>query len=359
MKTTVEHDIDFNKPGDSRWDVTFRWEKDDGSKGSFILPVFVYNHGDGPSVMLSGGVHGDEYEGPSALLDMIAGDAFKDVAGRLIVAPVMNPPALTNNSRRSPIDDQDMNRSFPGGLNGSPTDAIAHFASTVLIPEIDFLFDLHAGGHIDLVPPSIMTLAIEDKDLVQRSIEAIDASGLPVIMLPDVLGQEGMFDAEAMRQGKVFGCAELGGGGELTAESFKITQTAVRNLLRYTGSLSGEQESILWRGSTTQRYVRQDADELFVETPIAGLFIPERSIGDTVHKGDVVGRIVSTEDSNPKTHTVKASTDGYIYFLSAGGHVEEGREVVALARDIGRDALLAYHETELKPSNRRSFADVD
>ena len=58
----------------------------------------------------------------------------------------MNAPALMDSSRVSPLDQITMNRAFPGDADGGPTQMLAHFIETRLLPLCDAAIDLHSGG---------------------------------------------------------------------------------------------------------------------------------------------------------------------------------------------------------------------
>ena len=70
----------------------------------------------------------------------------KDIKGRLVILPSANFPAAMAGQRTSPIDDGNLNRSFPGNPEGTITEQIAHFIEHVLLPTFDYSFDFHSGG---------------------------------------------------------------------------------------------------------------------------------------------------------------------------------------------------------------------
>ena len=71
-------------------------------------------NGDGPTVLFTGGVHGDEYEGRSRSRASPATLDPAEIQGRVIMMPAVNVPAVLNDTRLSPVDDRDLNRCFPG-----------------------------------------------------------------------------------------------------------------------------------------------------------------------------------------------------------------------------------------------------
>ena len=61
--------------------------RDDSGWGTVPVPVVVVANGTGPTVLLTAGNHGDEYEGQVALLDLARQLRAEDVQGRVILLP--------------------------------------------------------------------------------------------------------------------------------------------------------------------------------------------------------------------------------------------------------------------------------
>lgn len=331
IQAQIHHDIDFERQGFQLAHADISWCSNTVEIGSFQLPVYVANNGPGARLLLSGGVHGDEYEGPLALWEMLRAGDFNEVQGQLIVIPAMNPPALAANQRRSPLDGQDMNRSFPG-KSDSPTDVITRFISTNVIPRVDAVFDLHAGGEVEFIAPSIMTMLHNDQALLSNALEALYASGLPVVLATKEFDAHGMIDVEATRQGKIFGCAELGSVGASTPASVEWTKSAIRNLLRHFNLLDGLPETIVWRGSSKRHVITLTESVQTVIAHSCGLFRPTVSVGDSVFSGDVLGLLCPVLEPNQQEIEVKAPCDGFVYALGAGRSMEKGDLLATLGR---------------------------
>lgn len=81
-----------------------------------MLPVHVFDAEEpGPTAIVQGGIHGDEVAGVHALAELLEQD-YRPRRGRLIVVPVMNPPAYRARMRAAP-DGLDLNRCFPGNAS--------------------------------------------------------------------------------------------------------------------------------------------------------------------------------------------------------------------------------------------------
>lgn len=77
------------------------------------LPVHVFEADEpGPTAIIEAGIHGDEVAGVHALAELLE-EGARPSRGRLLIIPVMNPPAYRARQRAAP-GGLDLNRCFPG-----------------------------------------------------------------------------------------------------------------------------------------------------------------------------------------------------------------------------------------------------
>src|ERR1700737_3187218 len=69
----------------------------------------------GLGLVAFGSNHGNEYEGPIALKHLVREIRLEDVAGRILVVPVLNPSAFHAGTRESADDGVNLNRAFVDG----------------------------------------------------------------------------------------------------------------------------------------------------------------------------------------------------------------------------------------------------
>lgn len=100
---------------------------------------------DGPTILLMGGVHGDETNGVAIVRDIIRKKYNKPKRGTIICIPVFNVFGYLNQSREFP-DGRDLNRMFPGSANGSLASQFAHQFTKEIAPVVDYVLDFHTGG---------------------------------------------------------------------------------------------------------------------------------------------------------------------------------------------------------------------
>ena len=129
-----------------------------------MIPITQFKNGDGPSAILTGANHGDEYEGPIALFNLSARTNIDDIQGRAIIIPAMNYPAFQSGDRVSPIDDINLNRTFPGKPDGTVTQIIADYFSRTLLPISEYVLDIHSGGKTLDCLPFAASHVLDDKN---------------------------------------------------------------------------------------------------------------------------------------------------------------------------------------------------
>lgn len=259
--------------------------RDDSAWGSVMIPVTVVKNGSGPTALLTGANHGDEYEGPLALLDLALNLEPSDIHGRVVIVPAFNYPAFRAGTRTSPIDRGNMNRSFPGKPDGTITEKIADYFNRVLLPEADVVVDFHSGGKTLDFLPFACAHVLEDKQQQTACVAAVEAFNAPYSMMLLEIDSVGMYDTAVEDQGKIFVTTELGGGGTASARSIGIAKKGVRNVLKHAGIMDGDLEV-----ASTVMLDMPDGD-CFVFSEDDGVIEPTKDLGDTVTVGDVVARV--------------------------------------------------------------------
>ncbi len=261
------------------------YSRDDSAWGSIMIPVSVIANGEGPTALLTGANHGDEYEGPVALQDLALYLDPASIQGRVIIVPAFNYPAFRAARRTSPIDGGNLNRAFPGRPDGNVTEKIADYFNRSLVPQADYVLDIHSGGKtLDFVPFAAAHI-LEDKAQQAACVAAMQAFNAPYSMMLLEIDAVGMYDSAVEEQGKVFVSTELGGGGTLSARSVAVARKGVRNFLIHAGILRAEpvvEESINLDMPDGDCYVFSEHD---------GLLEPVVDLGQPVHRGDVIARV--------------------------------------------------------------------
>lgn len=275
--------VDFAKQGLHAGHLRLPYSHDRSGYGFIPVPVAMLNSGEGPTLLLTGGNHGDEYEGPIALMKFVRRLADLKVAGRLIIIPALNFPAVMNASRTSPIDGGNLNRVFPGKRNGTLTEMIAHYLETVLFPMVDVAFDLHAGGASTNYLPTLLAAWPADDARKPQYSRLVDCIGAPRTLVMDLLGEDRTFAAAAERHGILFFCGEFGGHAVCNLDGLRIAEQSIERLMAGLGMVDGPSH-----GNGTQVYAVQ-GHQHYIFAPQDGIFEPAFRLGDQIAAGQIAG----------------------------------------------------------------------
>jgi len=227
--------VDFDKPGRQAGFVMFPHSPHDDAWGVTRLPIGIIANGTGPTVILEGGNHGDEYEGSITVSELIRDLDPARVNGRLILMPANNVHACTAARRTSPVDGVNLNRAFPGDPRGTITQQIAAYLTDHIFPMGDAFLDLHSGGSSLQILPSAIIEPVEDARHYARNVAAVRAFGAPNTVVIGNLGDPRTATATACRAGLTTVGTEMRGGGTVSLDALDICRRGVRNVLAHLG----------------------------------------------------------------------------------------------------------------------------
>ncbi|WP_371824700.1 N(2)-acetyl-L-2,4-diaminobutanoate deacetylase DoeB [Paracoccus sp. MA] len=320
--------VDFAAPGVHHGFLRLPHSRDDAAWGSVMTPITVVNNGEGPTALLTGANHGDEYEGPIALFDLAATVRAEDVTGRIIIVPAMNYPAFAAGTRTSPIDRGNLNRSFPGRPDGTVTQKIADYFQRVLLPMADVVLDFHSGGKtLDFLPYCAAHI-LPDKRQEAAAFDLVRAFGAPWSVRMLEIDAVGMYDTAAEEMGKVFVTTELGGGGTASARTAGIARRGLRNLLVAAGVMRGEVAA-----QPTRWLDMPDAD-CFTFAEDGGLIEFLADLGDAVEQGQPVARIFPVARTGLAPVAVHARRGGLMMARHFPGIVKPGDCVAVIGEEV-------------------------
>ncbi|MBL8710500.1 MAG: N(2)-acetyl-L-2,4-diaminobutanoate deacetylase DoeB [Rhodospirillaceae bacterium] len=323
--------VDFERDGVQHGFLRLPHSRDDSAWGAIMIPITVARNGDGPTALLTGANHGDEYEGPVALMDLAASIDPAQISGRVIVVPAMNYPAFRSATRTSPIDRGNLNRLFPGRPDGTVTEKIADYFQRTLLPMADLVLDIHAGGKTLDFLPFCCAHRLPDAKQEAACVAAMRAFNAPYSMMLLEIDNAGMYDTAAEAMGRTFISTELGGGGTATARSIAIARRGVANVLRHAGILGGGIE----RGRTIQ--LDMPSGDCFTVSEVDGLVEPCLDLGETVRAGAAIARVWPLDRTGMRPVEYRASLDGVLAGRHFPGLVKAG-DCLAVTASVLRES---------------------
>lgn len=295
MKTSSFH------PGDYSRGQKHSLELDVGHSGIQLPILLVRGSHEGAALVVTAGIHGDEYEGVRAIFDVVETLDPAAMRGDLIAVPVANPPAFWAGTRRSPLDGVNLARIFPGAPDQGPSDAIAHTLARQVIAQADFYLDLHSAG-VALLMPTMVGYNANDS----RGRAAAECFGAPVTWSHPTIAP-GRTISFAHERGIPWLYTEARGAGRIHPYDLDVFRNGVTNLMRHLRILPGEPAS----PGTIETRLHGDGDiEAGLLCQREGFFIPAVELLQTVTESQELGRTVNLHGETVETY--RATSDGVI-----------------------------------------------
>ena len=332
--------LDFDRLGKQQGFLQVPYSHNLGGWANVFIPTTVVARGKGPTVLVLGGNHGDEYQGQIAAMKLARELTPATVTGRIILIPSLNFPAARAATRLSPLDGMNMNRAFPGQPEGAVTSQIAHFLTTVLFPMSDVVIDIHSGGRsMEFVPCAHMHL-VADRDQRARMFAAMLAWNSDFAFLYADIAGTGLLPVEAENQGKLVVTTEMGGGECIPADVHRLTQSGLRNVLIHVGALKGREQTRasldLPPAVLTQALNRED----YLLAPESGVFEIAVDLGGKVKRGQTVGFIHHLERPDRAPESIVAQSTGYLITMRAPCLTQQGDCVAVIAQRANAKEVL-------------------
>ncbi|MBM3571945.1 MAG: N-alpha-acetyl diaminobutyric acid deacetylase DoeB [Alphaproteobacteria bacterium] len=296
-----------------------------------MVPVTTIRNGEGPTVLLAAGAHGDEYEGPVVLMKLARDLRPEAIRGRVIIVPALNLPALAAGRRHSPIDGKAISACFPGARQGTITEAIAYFLRDELVDRADIVVDLQSGGRSMIFLPHIAAAHLEDPEPMTRALAALRAFGAPVGLLRRDLDQDGTLASAVGAGAKLYFATGLGGGAMVSPDTVTIAETGIGNLLKHFGVMDGDIVPPRAQGRGDTRLMQLAGADGLAITGDVGIYEPFTEIGDAVEASQPLGQVHFVEDPDRRPRQVLSWRAGTVLGRRVPGRVERGDCVAVIA----------------------------
>ena len=292
--------------------------------------LVVKGEENGPVLVVSGGVHGDEYEGPLTIINLYKELKTEDIKGTFIGLVVANVPAFESGTRCSPIDGLNLARIFPGNINGSITEKIAFWMGESLIKQSDYYIDLHSSGS-DMEMPQMCGYVMRD-----RSKKAYFSKKMAEVFNAKVTWAHG-----DSGEGRTLSFArdhdipsiytECPASRNVALEDAVAYLRGVKNVMKLTNMIKGEYE-----GVKSKIYLKGDGNtDRSIKATTSGFFIPNVKILEYVEKYTVLGTIMDL--TGKVIEEIKSPSNGIIGLRRLLPTVNSGDNIFLLADKISNE----------------------
>jgi len=280
----------------------------------------------GPHLLITAAVHGDEYEGVEALRQLAQQVDAEGLMGRLTVVPVVNESAYARGERVGE-DGLDLARTFPGRPHGTVTERVAHELSQLII-SADYYIDLHSGGKAMRVDPLVGYMLVPDRAVLNKQREMARSFGLPTVWgTTSELEGRSLSVARDANVPSVY--AEYLGAGECSSEGVEAYKTGCRNAMDLIGMTSSGPS----KAKRPEREVedsRPDSGHMQIRhpSPTRGVFAACVSLGGKVVSGGILGHVTASSDGERRP--IQADSSGRVICLRANPEVEKGESLAVI-----------------------------
>jgi predicted deacylase len=276
---------------------------------------------DGPHVLITGGVHGDEYEPMAAVRRLARALGGREIRGRVTLVPAVNEAAFRL-GRRVAGDGLDLARVCPGRPDGSATERVAH-ALAALIRQADAYLDLHTGGAALLVYPLSGYMLHADPGVLDRQSRMARAFGLPVVWGTDP-SLEGRSLSVARDAGVPAVYAEYLGGIGCDLGGVDALIRGCLGVLADLGVTSGEDRPQPGEAPLIVEDPRPDSGHMQARHPAPreGFFEAAVALGARVSRGDMLGTV--SDVLGREVVAVEAEHSGVVLVLRTAARVSAG-----------------------------------
>ena len=304
-------------PGEKR---KFSFQEAPTFEGSFLNTAIFAARGTrpGPTLCLTALIHGDERNGFEVARTAFGRTDATRLAGSLLAFPAINVNGFRTGSRYMP-DRRDLNRAFPGNVNGSNTSLVAGIVFETVKAHCDALIDLHTGSFDRANLPQVRV------DLANaRALELARRFGAPVVM--GGAGPKGSLRREVMDAGIPAIIYEAGLPLRFEPDEIAAGVQGVRNVMAHLGMIADRPTA-----PTPSTGVYASSRWLRVPVGQGGVFYADKRLGDVIAAGDVIAHI--DDPFTDERHVVRASTAGTIVGMAVPQVVFSGYALIHVARN--------------------------
>lgn len=271
------------------------------------------------------GIHGDELEGQYVCYELQRriNEDYESLKGIVDIYPAMNPLGIDSIERGIPAFDLDMNRLFPGNVDGNMTEYLA----AEIIKDVsgsDLVIDIHASNIYLTEIPQIRINELNEKELVpiaeKANVDFIWVHGASTVL-------EATFAYSLNSKGIPCLVVEMGVGMRITKAYGDQLVEGILNLMKEMG---------IWVGKTTEVrkpiISKNPEDVHFLNASTGGLFVPSVQHWQKLSKGQLIGQIFDPL-SGKVLDDIYSPVNGILFTIRDYPIVDEGSLIGRLLRE--------------------------
>lgn len=288
---------------------------------NYSMPVTLINgEHSGKTILITGGIHGCEYTAIETVIELAKEINPEEVRGKIIIIHPVNTQAFKKKVSAVVVEDnKNLNREFPGDINGTITEKISYFIENECHSQCDFYIDLHGGDLYEMATNFVYYPGIAKDSVVERS--KIVASLLNVDYMVKSGAKTGSYNYAAIR-GIPSILIEKGGRGLWSRQEIDDYKNDIITILKYFNVLDGE--------------IKQDkepidiTEAIYLESSCDGCWYPKVKAGDRIKEGELLGEVKDFFGNIIEKHYAKIN--GVVLYMTVSLSVEKDESLIAYGK---------------------------
>ncbi|WP_299255534.1 succinylglutamate desuccinylase/aspartoacylase family protein [uncultured Aquimarina sp.] len=294
---------------------------------STFIPVTVFHGSKQGSILgITAGVHGYEYPPILAAQQLNQKIDPTKLSGTIILVQIANVPAFLGRSPfLNPMDNKNLNRSFPGDSNGSITQRMADVLTKKVIERSDFFVDMHAGdAPEDLHSYNAWYQSEALPEVSRKGREMALAMGFDYSIIFNI--------AKERLQAPSLYCSQEAFHRKIPSVDIECGRLGIPNKIETDRIVNGMFSLFVhlnmmdFNNESVSRKSIVIAKRFTIKSTSTGLFYTEKKAGDFIKKGELLGYI--TDFFGNKLENVKASQSGMILYMIGTPPINEGETIM-------------------------------
>ncbi len=272
----------------------------------------------GPTILITGGIHGDEIAGVEVVRQLISKGINKPKRGTIICIPVVNVFGFLNLKREFP-DGRDLNRMFPGSKTGALASRFAYQFTNEILPHADFCMDFHTGGSTRY---NAAQIRVQEGD--EDIFELAKIFNAPFTVFSKTIAKS--YRGACAKLGKPILLFE---GGKSLENDKTISKYGVDGVMRILKHFNMLQDNFtIPEPDFTNILIKKSQ---WMRAKYSGLLHVKIPIGKFVEKGEYIAII--TDPYGSFRHKVRASNTGYIINVNQSAIVYQGDAIFHISKN--------------------------
>jgi len=272
----------------------------------------------GKTLLITGGMDGDEYTGMEASYRLVERYRDRNFAGRLIIIPIVNIPGFEGECSWNPMDMRFPKHIYPGNPAGMPTARLVSWLTQTHASRANLWHDMHAGSITEGLRPFVWLHETGKKDtdaLMRLARERFDAD---------------LFVAERVSGASKAGALAKHGCGYILTES---GQRGERDETCVARQVVWAESSMALLGMIDAPATSKRAPEVLTvvtydRSALTGLWRPVLPVPKKLVRGQVIGTCLRLDGTGMRD--VRASTSGTPLWWKETMKIQKDELVVAI-----------------------------